>query len=160
MSQTSVKMRQDKACAGLLSDAQPNKVRTLAAEAGRIPFGYGVVLGTDKTEQCKLPTANTQKFAGVAVATLATESVAGSTAPGYAQYDAVNVLVEGAIWVVLKAADAAAVEDALYMLPSGGDAGKFTVVSTSNIATPLKVRRIYNDGTTLMAEVVTTTIAG
>ena len=150
--QTSISMKMDTARAGQDAEASTRRVRTLAAEGGRIPFGYGIVPGTNKEKQGKLPTSNVQKFAGVAMLTHAIESASGTDVPGYAEKDAMNVMVEGAVWVVLEPSSTAAADDTLYLVPSGANAGRFSKNANDGGGTPvayittgLKVRRVFTE---------------
>lgn len=158
-------MRMDKARAGMISDASPKRIRSMAAEGGLIPFGYGVVTGTDAFAQGKVPTANTQKFAGVAALTLAMESTYGGTdLPGYQAKDPMDVMTEGAIWVVLEPSSTAAANDPLYLVSQGSNAGRFSKNANDGagtpvnyISTPLVVLRVFtetNPTTRILAEAV------
>jgi len=140
--QLTINQRMPIACAGLLAqpfDAQ--KIRSCAAEGGDIPFGRAVVQGT-AWNQCKLPTANTQKCIGIAAFSHAAESpVDSSNSVGYRQKSPVNVLNFGEVWMPYDST-APTIGAALYVVASGANAGKATATSTNNITVPLIARMV------------------
>lgn len=128
MSQTSYDLNQPVAYAGMKLDSRFDTVESYAAEEA-IPFGVGVVAGTDPLVQVKIPTADTDTFRGISLQTHK-EQLSNGTVQ-YNQSDAVSTLREGGAYV--EASVAVTVDEPAYVVASGGDAGKFTNVSTSNI---------------------------
>lgn len=137
--QTSVTGRMPVACAGLIAhpfDAQ--KIRTMGAEGGRVPFGRAVVQGT-AWNQGKLPTADTQKVVGIAAFSNAVESTVGSGQAGYQEKAPMNIMNFGEIWMPYTGT-APAIGAPLFIVASGADAGKAIAVGTSAITAPLVAR--------------------
>lgn len=118
-----------KAEAGAKYDIRPDVVSSRAAEEA-IPFGRAVTYGTNPDKECQVVDAAGDKFLGVALKQQ-TIVVADGATPGYAQYDTVSVLEEGAAWVEVTSDVAAGA--AAYVDVSNG---KFTDVSTDNLAVP------------------------
>lgn len=118
-----------KAEAGAKYDIRPDVVSSRAAEAA-IPFGRAVTYGTNPEKECALVDNAADKFLGVALKQQTIDVASGAT-PGYAQFDTVSVLEEGAVFVEVTS-DVAAGE-AAYVDVSNG---KFTDVSTDNLAVP------------------------
>ena len=115
---------------GLIATTEHVNCRTGSDEVA-IPFGRGVVAGTDPEIDVKVPTVNTETFRGISVHT---HKQADSD--GVVQYkvdDAVSYLTKGVIWV--PATVAVNIDEPAYVIATGADAGKFTNVSTANIAT-------------------------
>ncbi len=134
--------RLDTAQAGQKAGLDFDHVESYAAE-GAVPFGVGVVLGTDPAKQVAVAAADTDSFAGVSVFTHRQEQGIDQGASMGAQYstgaeyrdtDAVNTLRRGRVWVEVTA-EVAAGEDAYVDVETSGEEGKFTNVSTSNLAT-------------------------
>ncbi len=112
--------------AGMLGDMRDAVVESFKAEGGAIPFGYAVVIGADASATVKLPTSTGQGFRGIALHEQAQMQSIGGSAVSYAQYDVVNVLRRGLVWVAT--AGTVAADDAAYFIVSGGTAGKLSNV--------------------------------
>ncbi|MBC3540651.1 hypothetical protein ACFSC6_12235 [Rufibacter sediminis] len=115
--------------AGGKYDIRPDTVSTRSAEEV-IPFGRAVTYGTKPDKQCTIINNAADKFMGVALKTH-TIAVEADAVPGYAISDAVSILEKGAVWVEVTSdvvAGAAAYVDIAN--------GKFTDVSTNNLAVP------------------------
>ncbi|MFT9498030.1 structural cement protein Gp24 [Anaerosolibacter sp.] len=146
--QTVYSQTQKVAVAGHLADLSDKRVDSYAAE-GVIGLGIGVVFGTDKQNQVKVPTATTDLFAGVSMFQAKEQSLAGVIQ--YTDKDTVPVLNKGRIWVNVKGA-VNAESDAVYLICTGADAGKFTATSTSNkqIANAKFKKSTAGDGITIL----------
>jgi hypothetical protein len=144
--QTSVSMNMPRARAGQLAHAfKSEDIRTMLAE-GAVPFGHGVVEGT-ATRQGKVPSADTQVFAGFAALTQALESRTGSSAPGYADDEALNVCNWGAVWCQCTDTNLPSVNGSVYVVVGTGNAGKLTSSASGNIniSTKVVVREVDSD---------------
>lgn len=133
----------DVAQAGQFAGLDFDHVESRAAE-GAIPFGHGVIFGTDAEKQVAVPADDTGTFAGVAAFThakeqgidaTATEGGLYSTGTEYSDKDAVNVMRRGRIYVELTEDGVTAGETAYVDVTTSGEEGKFTSVSTDNLAT-------------------------
>ncbi len=128
MSQTAYNLDMDQAYAGLKVDSRFDHVETdQAEESGGIPFGYGVVAGTNPVTQAKLPDADTDTFRGITLHKHK-EPVAGVVE--YDDTEPMSVLRQGAAWVVVG--EAVAVDAAAYLITASG---KFGDTAAGNIAT-------------------------
>lgn len=115
--------------AGQLADISPNNINSFAAE-GAIAFGLAVTSGTNGNKEVVVVDADDVPFVGVALLTHTVTVDVGGT-PAYAIGDTVNVMRQGAVYVEVTsdvAAEAAAYVDVAT--------GKFTDVSTDNLAVP------------------------
>lgn len=117
-----------KAEAGGKYDIRPDVVTSFAAE-GAVPFGLAVTRGTNKDKQCVVVDAAADPFLGVALKTH-TIVQTGDVAQ-YEDTDTVSVLQFGACWVEVTS-DVAAGAPAYVDITNG----KFTDVSTDNLAVP------------------------
>ena len=121
MSQTTYDTVADRATAGMLGDAGHDMYHvSLAAEGGAIPFGLGVIQGTDPETQAKLSTVTGGTFAGV---TLHQHALQDETADGFVEDEVMSVLKKGRVWVQTNVA--VAIGDPVYFVNSGADSGKF-----------------------------------
>lgn len=123
--------------AGGIVDLAPHYIRSFTNEAttGALGFGYGVVTGTTAGETVKLPVSGSSatNFEGVVTNRRTTEldlegnlTLRNKCALGVMQY--------GCIYVVLATGATPEYGDALYLVKTGDDAGKFTDSSSSTIA--------------------------
>lgn len=136
--QTAVTMDPVRARAGQAAHAfGPESLRSMAAE-GAVAFGLAVVEGTTVL-QGKVPSADTQVFAGFAAQTQAIESTTGSVAPGYADDQAMSVMNFGAIWVKTMDTNLPSVNGTVCIKVGTSDAGKLTSTTTSNINITTKI---------------------
>lgn len=126
----------DAAQAGQKAGLDFDHVESRAAE-GAVPFGSGVIFGTDPEKQVAVPTDASGDFAGVAVFThkqvqgidmAASEGGQFSTGAEYRDADTVNVLRRGRVYVEATAGVAAG--DAAFVdVLTVGEEGKFTNVA-------------------------------
>ena len=137
----------DRAQAGQKAGLDFDHVESFAAE-GAVPFGHGLVLGTDPEKQVAVASADTETFAGVSVFTHKQEqgfdqSVSlgnqSSTGAEYRDTDTVNTLRRGRVWVEVTA-EVDAGDAAFVDVVSEGEEGKFTNAAddgdtTDNLAT-------------------------
>lgn len=99
-------------------------------ENGVMAFGMGVVVGTSKGEQVKVPEggATLKDFEGVAVNGFSTElDMDGNLRIG--NNSTVGVMTNGKIWVRLKAEINPKYGDSVYLITDGENAGLFSNVS-------------------------------
>lgn len=142
MSQTSYDINQGESYAGMKADSRFDTVESKIAE-GAIPFGIGVVAGTDAERQVKTAALSTDTFRGVSVHEHVEKDASGNAQ--YADEKMVSVLRKGLIVVVVETTVAApAIDDDAYVNTAvgGAELGRFTEVSTGNIATGGKFRKV------------------
>lgn len=135
--------RLDKAQAGQLAGLDFDHVESYAAE-GDVPFGHGVILGTDAERQVTVPDDDSGTFAGIAAFThaqmqgidqSASEGEQYSTGTEYRDTDTVNVMRRGRVYVELTEDGVSAGDDAYVDVTTSDEEGKFTNVDTDNLAT-------------------------
>ena len=150
----------DKAQAGQKAGLDFDHVESFAAE-GAVPFGRGVVHGTNPEKQVAVPADDTGIFAGISVfthsreQTLNQDATMGEQFSGGAQYrdkDTVSTLRKGRIYVLVTAAVEAG-EDAYVDVLTEGEEGKFTNVDTDNLATGGVFRSAADEGELAIVEV-------
>jgi hypothetical protein len=133
----------DAAQAGQKAGLDFDHVESFAAE-GAVFFGAGVVHGTDPIKQVAVAAADTDVFAGIAVFThkqvqgIDLSVSAGSelsTGAEYRDKDTVNVLRRGRVYVELTEDGVSAGDTAYIDVTTVGEEGKWTSVSTDNLAT-------------------------
>jgi len=131
--QTSYSFNTKKGGAGGIYDLAPYVVNTFINESatGAVKPGMGVVRGTTAGVHAKKASAVTDIFEGILTNRLTTERdlegniyVRNKTALGVMEY--------GIIWGLLKANDAPAYGDAVYLVCTGDDAGTFTKTAGAN----------------------------
>lgn len=122
---------------GGIVDVSPLAInsRSVENDTGVVFPGMGVVTGTTAGVQVKLPAsgATAATFEGVVVNGRTTErDLAGDL---YVRHNAaVGVARWGRIYVRVPSGVTTAYGDALYLIPTGNDAGCFTNSSTNNVA--------------------------
>ena len=150
----------DKAQAGQKAGLDFDHVESFAAE-GAVPFGRGVVHGTNPEKQVAVPADDTGTFAGISVfthsreQTLNQDATMGEQFSGGAQYrdkDTVSTLRKGRIYALVTAAVEAG-EDAYVDVLTEGEEGKFTNVDTDNLATGGVFRSAADEGELAILEV-------
>ena len=102
MSQTSYSTEAAVAYAGMLADCSNSARRSISRaneESSAVAPGKPAVAGTDAETQFLLPSADTDIFLGITVHRHGTED---PTDDGFATGEAVELLREGAIWVIAK----------------------------------------------------------
>jgi len=134
--------RLDVAQAGQKVGLDFDHVESYAAE-GTVPFGVGVVFGSDPAKQVAVASADTETFAGISVFTHRQEQGIDqgasmgeqySTGAEYRDKDAVNTLRRGRVWVEVTA-EVDAGDDAYVDVTTDGEEGKFTDEATDNLET-------------------------
>lgn len=128
--QTSYNQKMSHGVAGGLYDLTDHVVDTRTVEAsgdGVIRFGLGVVEGTDKGKQVKLPVAASTKakFEGV-VLNSHTHEMDMKGDVKVRDKETVGVIRNGRVYVRIAAEVEPAYGDALYLITSGDEAGYFT----------------------------------
>jgi len=149
----------DNAQAGQKAGLDFDHVESFAADGG-IEFGLGVSLGASD-DVVAASAADNETFVGVALFTHRVqqgidESATGgeqySTGAAYADGDAVNVLRKGRAYVEVTA-NVSAGEVAYVDVTTSGEEGKFTNVSTDNLATGGVFRTSADTGELAIVEV-------
>lgn len=124
-----------KGVAGGIYDLAPYEINTLLNEenTGVMKFGFGVVKGTTAGVNAKLPVAGktAADFEGVTVNNRTTEF---DTEGGLSvkKGSAIGVMRYGRVYVQIVHESAPAYGDAVYLVISGDDAGKFTKTAGAN----------------------------
>jgi hypothetical protein len=90
------------AMAGLIYDMRNITVESYACESASILFGSAVIAGTDPRKQVKVG-ATGGSFRGIALHEHAHEQNPSTGVASYLQYETVNVLRKGAVWVQTNA---------------------------------------------------------
>lgn len=134
--------RMDVAQAGQKVDLAYDHVEGFAAE-GTVPFGVGLVAGTDAEKQVAVPDDDSGTFIGVSLFThrqvqgIDQDAASGeqySSGAEYRDHDTVNVLRRGRVYVEVTE-DVSAGDDAYVDVTTSGEEGKFTNVTTDNLST-------------------------
>lgn len=143
--QTSYSRDFSEAFAGLLGDIRPNTIVTGIAE-GTVGFGLGVVAGTN-SDQVKVVNASTDTLRGISVHQHVEQSTAGAQDATYDDEDAVGVMTKGTVWMPVETTTAdPSVDDAAYInVAVTAEKGSVTEVSTGNLATGGKIRKLATD---------------
>ena len=133
--QTAYNFYTEKGVAGGLYDLSHHDVnsRRNECEDGVLKFGMGVVVGTVKGAQVKLPAsgASLASFEGITVNGFSTEmDMDGAVA--VKNEATVGVLTHGRVWARIKAGITPAYGDALYLITAGANAGLFTNATETN----------------------------
>lgn len=122
---------------GGLYDLSPYAIDAFINEEadGAMKFGLGVVQGTDVGTGVKLPTAASEAtdFEGIVNNRRTTENALDG-GPVIKNKATVGILRYGRIYGALADGAAPTYGDAVYMVKSGDDAGKFTDSSSSTVA--------------------------
>jgi len=98
--------------------------RKIENATGVAKAGMGVVTGTAAGSQVKLPTSASDKFEGVIVEKAHEQDANGNVV--IAQGEAFSILRYGRVWVRLVPEVTVAVNDPVYLIASGDNAGLFT----------------------------------
>ena len=149
----------DVAQAGQKAGLDFDHVESFAAE-GTVPFGYGVVAGT-ADNQVEVAGDDGDDFVGISlfchtrpqgIDQSAAKGEQFSTGAEYRDGDTVNVLRRGRVYVTVTA-NVSAGEDAYVDVLTSGEEGKFTNVSTDNLATGGVFRSSASTGELAVVEV-------
>lgn len=141
--QTSVDIDFVQAFAGLIGDLRTKIIESALAE-GSVRFGIGVVAGTDKDTQIKEVAADTETFRGFAVQKHKARNISTNVTE-YVDEEAVDYLRQGVIWCPVETTVATVVVDVpafLNVAVGGVELGRVTEVSTANLATGGKFRKL------------------
>jgi len=132
--QTSYGYATDVAVAGGLADLSDYAVesRKNTENDGVLKFGMGVVVGTTAGKEVKIPTANTDKFEGVAGNGFTTEmDMSGNLSVKKGAI--VGCISHGKVWVRVKNSETIAYNDTAYLVYSGDYKGYFSKTATNAI---------------------------
>lgn len=137
MAQTSYNFYTNLGEAGGIADISPKAIVSRAnGETGTaMAYGLGVVTGTAAGKEVVLPTSSSTAatFEGVVVNDrIHEQSMAGAVVIN--PKDTLGVMTWGRVWAQVKASLTIGFGDALYLIVSGANAGKFSNVSSDGIA--------------------------
>lgn len=86
--------------AGMVANGETsNRITRTCEDSAGIPFGVPVYRGSGD-HGCTDTVGTVASFLGISIATSALGLTAGADADEYQQYDNVNIMTQGAIWVV------------------------------------------------------------
>lgn len=141
--QTSYKFGFPKGVAGGLFDLSAHEVVTRQAEGTEISFGMGVVIGTNKGADVKLPTAEatSEDFEGVVVHNSVMVEMDRDNKVQIGEKRTVGCLHNGKIWVKTGANAVPAYKEKVYLITDGDEAGCFT--TSADTATKVEVNAIF-----------------
>lgn len=139
MAQTSYSFKTPVGVAGGLFDLSPYVIDARRNEEndGVLGFGMGVVKGTNAGVQVLLPDSDTTAadFEGITVNGFTTENnMSGNVV--LANGVTVGVISHGRIWAKVKASLTINYGDAVYLIVSGDNKGKFSNLATDGIKVP------------------------
>ena len=142
MSQTSYSIEQPITRAGLIANATtPNNIRSYSAEgANGIPFGLGVVHGTDPERQVAVPSAAGNVFAGFLVHDHARETLRDSNEPSIMEMDTASVMSFGDIWAIAGEAVSAGAQ--LGIQADGASAGQLFAAPATPLSNPPSIKAL------------------
>lgn len=141
--QTSYDFGFPKGVAGGLFDLSAHDVTTRQAEGDGVAFGLGVVVGTNKGTDVKLPAtgATSDDFEGVVVHNSVMVEKDMDNNVSINSKRTVGCLHFGRIWVQTGAAAKPAYKEKVYLITDGDEAGKFT--TSADTATKVEVNAIF-----------------
>lgn len=141
--QTSYGFGFPKGVAGGLFDLSAHDVKTRQAEGTGIAFGLGVVVGTNKGTDVKIPAkaATSEDFEGVVVHNSVMVEKDMDNNVSIDAKKTVGCLHFGRIWVQTGAKAAPAYKEDVYLITDGDEAGMFT--TSADTATKVKVNAIF-----------------
>lgn len=145
-----------KGAPGTLYDNAPHEVISRRNEeaAGKLRYGLGVVIGTNKGYQVKLPItgASMTNFEGVVIDGYTDEmDLDGNVS---IKYDGtVGVVRKGNIWARLAKDATPGYGDDVYLVTSGDEAGYFTNVAGANTLKITGARFLRGKGTGIAAPI-------
>ncbi len=141
--QTSYNFGFPKGIVGGLFDLSAHEVVTRQAEGTEISFGIGVVIGTNKGTDVKLPTATTTStdFEGVVVHNSVMVEMDRDNKVQIGEKRTVGCLHHGKIWVKTGANAVPAYKEKVYLITDGEEAGMFT--TSADTATKVEVNGIF-----------------
>ena len=128
---------------GGLYDLSAHEVSTRQAEGGNLSFGLGVVIGTNKGLDVKIPESDAagNSFEGVVVhdSVMAEMDMAGKVVKPHKA--TVGCLHNGKVWVVTGANAEPGYKERVYLITDGDEAGKFT--TSGDTATKVEVNGFF-----------------
>lgn len=141
--QTSYGFSFPKGVAGGLYDLSAHNVITRQAEGNGISFGIGVVIGTNKGTDVKIPTssATSDDFEGVVVhnSVMVEKDVDNKCFIGDKR--TIGCLHFGRIWVKIAKNAVPEYNDKVYMITDGDEAGMFT--TSEDNSTKVEVNAVF-----------------
>ena len=142
--QTSYGFGFPKGVAGGLYDLSAHDVTTRQAEGNGITFGLGVVVGTNKGTDVKIPAtgATADDFEGVVVHNSVMVEKDMDNKVSIDSKRTVGCLHFGRIWVQTGAKAKPVYKDKVFLITDGVEAGKFTTSADSS-ATKVEVNAIF-----------------
>lgn len=141
--QTSYGFGFPKGVAGGLYDLSAHDVSTKQAEGTGVAFGIGVVVGTNRGTDVKIPTSasTSDEFEGVVVHNSVMVEMDMNNKVSIEDKRTVGCLNFGRIWIKTGANAAPAYKEKVYMITDGNEAGMFTTSGDS--ATKVEVNAIF-----------------
>lgn len=141
--QTSYGFGFPKGVAGGLFDLSAHEVSTRQSEGEGVTFGVGVVVGTNKGTDVKLPTADStaDQFEGVVVHNSVMAELDMNNKLNISEKRTVGCLHHGKIWVKTGENAAPAYKEKVYLIVEGEEAGLFT--TSADTATKVELNARY-----------------
>jgi len=141
--QTSYGFGFPKGVAGGLFDLSAHEVSTRQSEGEGVTFGVGVVVGTNKGTDVKLPTADStaDQFEGVVVHNSVMAELDMNNKLNIGEKRTVGCLHHGKIWVKTGENAAPAYKEKVYLIVEGEEAGLFT--TSADTATKVELNARY-----------------
>lgn len=142
--QTSYGFGFPKGVAGGLYDLSAHDVSTRQAEGTGVVFGVGVVVGTNKGTDVKIPmsASTSDDFEGVVVHNSVMVEKDMNNKVSIEDKRTVGCLNFGRIWVQTGAKAKPVYKDKVFLITDGAEAGKFTTSADSS-ATKVEVNAIF-----------------
>lgn len=140
--QTSYGFGFPKGVAGGLFDLSAHEVSTRQSEDDGVTFGVGVVVGTNKGTDVKLPTAGStaEQFEGVVVHNSVMAELDMNNKLNIGKKRTVGCLHHGKIWVKTGKDAVPAYKEKVYLIVEGEEAGLFTTSEDSASKVELNAR--------------------
>ena len=141
--QTSYRFGFPKGVAGGLFDLSAHEVSTRQSEGEGVTFGVGVIVGTNKGTDVKLPTADStaDQFEGVVVHNSVMAELDMNNQLNIGEKRTVGCLHHGKIWVKTGENAAPAYKEKVYLIVEGEEAGLFT--TSADTATKVELNAYY-----------------
>ena len=141
--QTSYGFGFPKGVAGGLFDLSAHEVSTRQSEGEGVTFGVGVVVGTNKGTDVKLPTADStaDQFEGVVVHNSVMAELDMNNKLNIGEKRTVGCLHHGKIWVKTGENAAPVYKEKVYLIVEGEEAGLFT--TSADTATKIELNARY-----------------
>lgn len=141
--QTSYGFSSPKGVAGGLYDLSAHEVATRQAEGIGVAFGVGVVIGTNKGVDVKVPasSATSDDFEGVIVHNSVMVEMGMDNKVSIGDKSTVGCLQYGRIWIKTVSKAKPAYKEKVYMITDGDEAGLFT--TSDDESTKVEVNAIF-----------------